>query len=171
MSEIKLISKEKIAEQVERLALDILTHCKKSNINTLTVVWLAEGAIFFVVDLLRKLESIECEIVSIRASSYGMNTYSSGSVELRGDFKSLKGKDILLVDDILDSGLSLKTVIEELLKNEVKSCKSCVLLDKNKAQDIKADFKCFDIEDKFVYGYGLDIAELKRNSQDIFYKE
>ncbi len=168
----KLISKEEISEQVARLAQDILAYCKSDKIDTLTVIWIAEGAIFFVVDLLRHLESIDTEIISIKASSYGNGTTSSGTVNIIGELGNLEGKDVLLIDDILETGLTLKTISEKIRTLGVKSLKTCVLLDKNKANCLfKADFKCFDIENKFVYGYGLDLEKTKRNSLDIFYKE
>ena len=116
-------------------------------------------------DLMREI-TVPCEIDFMCVSSYGNGTKSSGTVKIIKDLDiNLEGKDLLLVEDILDSGKTLKFVKDLFLEREPASIKVCTLLNKKvrKSEVIKADYIGFDVDNVFVVGYGLDYAQLYRN--------
>jgi hypoxanthine phosphoribosyltransferase len=128
------------------------------------VVALLNGTILFLADLIRQL-SFALRLDFIGVSSYGAGTTSRELVftkELRLD---VRGRDVLLVDDILDTGKTLRSVSDRLEKLQPRALRTCVLLDKpeRRVESIEADYVGFDIEDQFVVGYGLDFAERYRN--------
>ena len=113
------------------------------------------------------------ELEFIRVSSYS-GTESSGKIELKQDLDSdIKNKDVIIIEDIIDTGRTLFYLKEHLLKRNPNSLKICTLLDKKekRVMDIEADYVAFDIPDKFVVGYGLDIDERYRNLPYIGYIE
>jgi hypoxanthine phosphoribosyltransferase len=130
----------------------------------LTVLGVLKGSVFFLVDLLRRIR-LPLELEFLRASSYGDRMESSGRVELGAFEKPLAGRDVLVVDDILDSGRTLSTIVAALRQAGAASVKTCVLVDKRKprAAEHEADYAAFDIDDVFIVGYGLDYAERYRN--------
>ena len=134
------------------------------------LIGILNGSFIFLSDLVRKL-NISCEIDFMNISSYGQNSVSSGDVKLLETNKCrIKGKDVLVVEDIIDSGVSMKTINEMLLKQQPKSLEYITLLFK---KDIsKLDFKIkyigFKIPNKFVVGYGLDYAQKYRNLKSIY---
>jgi hypoxanthine phosphoribosyltransferase len=133
------------------------------------VVGLLKGSFIFVSDLVREIER-PVLVDFISASSY-RGTESSGNVEIKKDLETdIKGKNVLLVDDILDTGRTFKKVLELLKMREPKILKTCVLLDKpsRRVEPIEADFVGFEIPDKFVVGYGLDWDEWGRNLKGIY---
>ncbi|HLZ71239.1 MAG TPA: hypoxanthine phosphoribosyltransferase [Dehalococcoidia bacterium] len=128
------------------------------------VVFIMKGALVFVADLLRAMRS-NVRIDFMVVSSYGERTESSGSVRIVADLKSdVRGKDVLLVEDIIDSGLTIHEVIEHLLVRAPASLEVCTLLSKpsRRRVDVPARYVGFEIEDRFVVGYGLDYAERYR---------
>lgn len=129
------------------------------------IVCILKGAALFMSDLMRSM-TIPLEIDFMSISSYGSSTQSSGVVKIRKDIDSdIQGRHVLVVEDIVDSGLSLKYIIDYLNQHQVASVKTCVLLDKPKAHkiDVNIDYVGFQIENEFVVGYGLDYAERYRN--------
>ena len=99
-------------------------------------------------------------------SSYGAGTISSGVINIKKDLdESLEGKDVLIVEDIIDSGRTLHYLVELLKKRHPRSIRICTLLDKpeRRVKDVKVDYVCFQIPDEFVVGYGLDYAQKYRN--------
>ncbi|HEY7293386.1 MAG TPA: hypoxanthine phosphoribosyltransferase [Dehalococcoidia bacterium] len=128
------------------------------------VVFIMKGALVFVADLLRALRS-NVRIDFMVVSSYGVRTESSGSVRIVADLKSdVRGKDLLLVEDIIDSGLTIHEVIEHLLVRMPASLEVCTLLSKpsRRRVEVPARYVGFEIDDQFVVGYGLDYAERYR---------
>mgnify|MGYP003854150693 CR=1 FL=1 len=117
------------------------------------------GAFIFLADLVRQI-NIPCQICFLQASSYKDQKMSSGEVTLMHNL-DLRGKDVLVVEDIFDTGLTLKYVMEDLLRQKPNSIEACSLLNKNilNKAEVTVKYIGFDIEDRFVVGYGLDFAE------------
>ena len=129
------------------------------------IICILRGAVVFMTDLVREID-LPLEIDFFSISSYGSSTKSSGIVKIRKDIDTdITGRDVIVVEDIVDSGLSLEYIYEYLKHHNVNSAKVCVLLDKPKAHkvDIKIDYTGFDIGNEFVVGYGLDYGEIYRN--------
>lgn len=132
------------------------------------IVSLLVGGFVFCADLVRKLD-IDCQIEFIRAKSY-QGTNSTGNVAVLGlEAIQLENRSVLLVEDIIDTGLTLNAVIQKILEQNPKSVKIATLLDKpsRRKVDLKPDFACFTIPDHFVVGYGLDYDNRYRNLPDI----
>lgn len=156
-----LISQEHIARRVRSLARTIEKDFKGRDF---VVVSLLNGTVMFLADLVRHL-SIPLRLDFIGVSSYGSGTTSGDLVftkELRLD---VKGRDVLVVDDILDTGRTLKRVIQKLRPLKPGRLRTCVLLDKpsRRVEKVAADYVGFEIPDAFVIGYGLDYAERYRH--------
>lgn len=133
-----------------------------------------KGAVVFATDLVRHL-NMPLKIEFIRLSSYGSSTTTSGKVNAV-DIKlpDLNGKNVLIIEDIVDTGLTAKFLVDFIHMNfHVKTLKFCSLLDKKitRKVDIEPDYYCFDVDDKFVVGYGLDYDGYYRNLPYIGYKE
>ncbi len=130
-----------------------------------TLVSLINGAVMFTADLMREIDNpvrLDC----IRVSSYGTRTKSVGTPQIVADLTlDIRDRDVLIIDDILDTGKTLSLVTALARKLKPSSLRSCVLLDKKARREVPfdADFVGFDIPDKFVVGYGLDFAERYRN--------
>jgi len=128
-----------------------------------------KGASFFFSDLIRKYPH-DCEIDFINCSSYGASTESSGEVKLDYDLSlSIKGKDIVIVEDIVDTGYTLEFLTTLLNARKPKSITTVSLLEKPEAlkADVKVDYSCFKIKNEFVVGYGLDFNNQHRHRRDI----
>jgi hypoxanthine phosphoribosyltransferase len=137
------------------------------------VVGILKGSWIFLADLVR-LMTIPVTIDFMMVASYGASTKSSGVVKIVLDLKSsLENRDVLVVEDIFDSGLTLKYIIDNLKLRKPKSLKVVALMDKpdRRRVDIKADYVGFTVPDKFVVGYGADFAERYRNLPYIGYIE
>ena len=129
------------------------------------------GSYMFTADISRKIAKPDLQISFIRASSYGDSTLSSGKVQISGLEKlDIKGKRILLVDDILDTGNTMFSLVQVIAEYSPASIKTCALLNKESRRtvDFHADFVGFEIEDKFVVGYGLDYADEYRTLPEIW---
>lgn len=154
-----LISKEKILERISELGEHI---SKDYSGKVLTVLILTNGGIFFGVDILRALKDIPVLVECIRVSSYKKSTESSGNPEVFGTLSSddFYGNNILIIDDIIDTGNTLKRIKEQIENFGAASVKICTLLDKpsRRTADVKPDYSGFEVEDKFIVGYGLDYA-------------
>lgn len=131
----------------------------------LLVVGILNGAIVFCTDLMRQIDrQINIDFMSV--SSYGEGTVSSGKVKVMKDLNgSIKGRNVLIVDDILDTGKTMLHLVDMLQQRDPASIKICVLLDKpaRREEDIYADYVGYTVPDAFVVGYGLDYAEEYRN--------
>ncbi len=165
--ESKLYSSEQIENMLNRLAKEI-TACYESDCGERPFILISvlKGSFIFVADLIRKLD-LPCQIVFLRASSYGASTTSKGTVDVESfpDREVLDGADVLLVEDILDSGRTLYRLSEILRDVGAHSVRICTMLDKpaRRAVPIEVDFKGFEVEDQFLVGYGLDYDEKYRN--------
>ncbi|HEY8363089.1 MAG TPA: hypoxanthine phosphoribosyltransferase [Tissierellaceae bacterium] len=162
-----LYSREEISHRVKELGR-MISECYKDK--NLLVVSLLRGSFIFTADLVREL-SIPVEIDFMTTSSYGNSETSTGVVEIVHDIRAnAEGKDILIVDDIMDSGYTLKKVKEVLNHKNPRSIKICVLLDKpsRRKVDIQPDFVGFTIPDVFIVGYGLNYGDYYRNIPYIF---
>ncbi|MBC8159284.1 MAG: hypoxanthine phosphoribosyltransferase [Rhodospirillales bacterium] len=154
-----LYDETEIASRVEELAKEI----GRTFEGDFMIVGVLKGCFVFVADLIRQFNrnGMPLEVEFIRLSSYGRDKESSGDVKLLSDLpEDIAGKQVLLVDDIVDTGLSLDYAVEHILKKGASQVKTCVLLDKpsRRANDFKADFIGFSIDDVFVVGYGIDYA-------------
>ena len=129
------------------------------------VICILRGAIVFMSDLVRAID-LPLEIDFFSISSYGASAKSSGIVKIRKDIDTdISNRDVIVVEDIVDSGLSLEYIYEYLQHHNVKSAKVCVLLDKPQSHkvDIKIDYRGWDVGNEFIVGYGLDFGEIYRN--------
>lgn len=156
-----LITDQQIATRVRRLARAIQRDFRGRE---MVIVSLLNGTVMFLADLIRQL-SLPLRLDFIGVSSYGAGTESGELVftkELRLD---VRGRDVLLVDDILDTGRTMRRVVEKVCLLGPRRIRTCVLLDKpsRRVEKVKADFVGFEIPDVFVVGYGLDYAEKYRN--------
>lgn len=157
-----LLSEEEIKEIVKRLGREITEDYKDKN---LLVVSVLKGSVMIMADLLREIK-LPCRIDFMSVSSYGAGTVSSGNVKIIKDLDiNLAGYDILIVEDILDSGATLSSLKEILLTRKPASVKICTFLDKpeRRKANIVADYVGAVIPDEFVVGYGLDYDEKYRN--------
>lgn len=157
-----LLSEEQISEMISRLGRQISEDYKGKNLLLVSVL---KGSIVFMADLMRAID-LECKIDFMAVSSYGSGTESSGSVKIIKDLDiDLAGYDLLIVEDILDSGNTLSHLKKILLDRNPKSIKICTFLDKpsRRTADIFADYVGCEIPDDFVVGYGLDYNEKYRN--------
>jgi hypoxanthine phosphoribosyltransferase len=157
-----IISQEEIERRVTTLGETITTDYADSE--QLLLLGLLRGSVVFITDLMRKIHRpITMDFMSV--SSYS-GTTSSGFVRIDSDHKTnIRGWDVILIDDIVDTGFTIKTVHKLLLDRDPKSLKVCALLDKPDRHkvDIQIDYLGFSIPDYFVVGYGLDVDEKGRN--------
>lgn len=161
---IELISEEKIAHRVKMLGQEIESVYHSID-EPLVLIGVLKGSIIFLADLARSID-LPLELEMMGVSSYGEATQSSGVVRITQDLvRPIKGKHVLIVEDIFDSGLTLKYLVDNLSSREPKSVRVCTLLKKQTQGqvNIKLDFIGFTIPDEFVVGYGLDVAEKFRN--------
>ena len=159
-----LISEEVLQERIQELA-DMISEKYKDSAEDLILVCVLKGAVFFLTDFARKL-SIPCEMEFMAVSSYGNSTTSSGVVRILKDLdKEIAGRDVLVVEDIIDSGLTLSWLLKNLSGRNPKSLEVITLLRKPEVQTAKIDLMDvgFDIPNEFVIGYGLDYAERYRD--------
>lgn len=157
-----LISEAEIKEKVKELGAVL---AKEYEGTTPLFVGILKGAVPFMADIIRAVD-IPLEIDFMDVSSYGSATVSSGEVKILKDLDTnVEGRDIVIIEDIIDSGQTLHYLVELFKYRKAKSVKIVTLLDKPEGRivDIKADFVGFDVPNEFVVGYGLDFAELYRN--------
>ncbi|MBR1602832.1 MAG: hypoxanthine phosphoribosyltransferase [Synergistaceae bacterium] len=172
MSEYKLgdvmMPRDVIAGRVKELAAEIANDFDKQE---LLVVGILTGASIFLTDLVREMpEDMDVRMDFMSVSSYMQSTQSSGVVRILHDIKtSIEGKNVLVVEDIIDSGLTLAYLLKLLSSRKPKSLKTCVLLDKpsRRKTEVKVEYKGFEVPDEFVVGYGLDYAGMWRHLKDI----
>jgi len=158
-----LISAKTIAARVESMAQEIMQNF--AGTERLVVIGLLRGSFMFIADLVRELD-LPVEVDFIETSSYGSSTVSSREVRILKDLRGeIAGRDVLVVEDIVDTGYTLEHVVKLLQARKPGRMLVCALLDKpsRREVDIKADLVGFEIPDKFVVGYGIDYAERNRN--------
>ena len=157
-----LLTEAQIKERVKTIAREIKAAYGD---NEFTIISLINGAVMFTADLMREIDNpvrLDC----IRVSSYGLKTKSIGTPQIIHSLTlDIKNRHVLVIDDILDTGKTLKLVSDLVRELNPASLRTCVLLDKKARREVKmeADFVGFEIPDKFVVGYGLDFAERYRN--------
>jgi len=162
-----LFPRDAIKKRVEELAGRISADYKDRE---LIVIGILKGAFVFMADLIRAF-SIPCRIDFVRVASYGAGTESAGRVVLTKDIEtSIKGRDILIVEDIVDTGLTLAYLVNWLKERNPQSLKVCAFLDKRKRRKVafEADYVGFTIDDGFVVGYGLDFNEQSRFLPEVY---
>ena len=163
----ELISAKSIAARVESLAKEITSFY--SDTEKLIVVGLLRGSFVFIADLARELD-LPLEIDFLEASSYGNSMKSSREVRILKDLRcEISGRDVLVVEDIVDTGYTLHHVLGLLKSKKPKRIEACALLDKPSRREIniKSRWVGFEIPDEFVVGYGIDYAQRNRNLSHI----
>lgn len=161
-----LFTKDEIDDAVKRLASCIENDFDDEEI---LFVCLLKGSFMFLSDLIRCIKN-PSTVDFMRVSSYGTAMKSKGEVTVTKDLEeSIEGKNVIIVEDIIDSGLTLKTIKELLLERNPKSLKICALLDKRARREVEmeGDYVGLTIDDGFVVGYGIDYAEHYRNLPEI----
>ena len=161
-----LISEAQLKKRIIELGQQITSDYKQDNsINEIVLVCILRGAVFFLADLARAIEMpVLFDFISV--SSYGDSSKSSGIVRIMKDLdENIENKHVVIVEDIIDTGLTLNHLVEVLKSRNPASLKICTLLTKPKRRkvDIKVDYIGFEIDDFFVVGYGLDYAGKYRN--------
>ena len=163
-----LISREEIATRIKEVAAQITEDYRGEE--PVLFVGILKGCIHFYSDLTREIDlPLSMDFMAI--SSYGAGTTSSGEVKMLKDLdKTINGKNVVIVEDIIDSGNTLAYLERLLGSRQPKSIKICTLLDKpsRRKVEISPDYCCFTIPDEFVVGYGLDYDEIYRNEKDIY---
>jgi len=157
-----LIDEETLAARVAELGAEVSADYHGRD---LLLIGVLKGAVFFMADLMRHL-TVPCEVDFMAISSYGDATDSSGIVRILKDLDiNIEGRDVLVVEDIIDSGLTLSYLIRNLESREPSSLEVCALLTKPSRReiDVPVRYVGFEIPNKFVVGYGLDFAERYRN--------
>lgn len=159
----QMISAKAIAARVEALGAEITQAFHDTD--RLVVVGLLRGSFVFIADLIREI-SVPCEVDFLEASSYGNETTSTREVRILKDLRgTIGGRDVLVVEDIVDTGHTISKVMEMLRARSPRRIECCAMLDKpsRREVDVKARWTGFEIPDKFVVGYGLDYAQNHRN--------
>lgn len=163
------LSEEEIQSKIAEVAAQIDKDYAGEDVIVISIL---KGAIFFTVDLVKKMKTpIELEVMQV--SSY-VGTQSTGKLNVKKDLdREIEGRNVLIVEDIIDTGVTLSYLKEYLLSKNPKSLKIAVLADKKERRkvDVKLDYTCFEIPDKFVVGYGFDVDEKGRNIPYIGYIE
>lgn len=158
-----LLTEEELQAKVKELGAQITEDYKDKKLLLVSVL---KGSVVFMADLMRAIDTY-CQIDFMNVSSYGSGTKTTGRVKIIKDLDiDIAGYDLLIVEDILDSGKTLSYIKKILTERKPNSIKICTLLDKperRQVADIKADYKGFIVPDEFVVGYGLDYAETYRN--------
>jgi hypoxanthine phosphoribosyltransferase len=157
-----LVQGDELAHRVRELAAEVSRDYAERD---LILIGVLKGAIFFLADFMRQLE-VDCELDFMAVSSYGSSTDSSGIVRILKDLDApISGKDVLIVEDIVDSGLTLSYLLRTLAAREPASLEVCALLTKPERRKVELPIRYvgFEIPDRFAIGYGLDYLERYRN--------
>lgn len=158
----ELVSEKAVDERIVELGKQISKDYEGKQVHLICVL---KGGVFFMCELAKRI-SVPVSMDFMSVSSYGGDTKSSGVVKIVKDLdEAIEGKDVLIVEDIIDSGRTLYYLIDILKKRNPKSVHLCTLLDKpeRRVKDVKVDYVGFNIPDEFVVGYGLDYAQKYRN--------
>ncbi len=166
---IPVVSKDEIQRRISRTAEAISTDYQGRE---LVLIGVLKGAFLFLADLVRQLNLEKIKIDFIQASSYGADTVSSEKIVLKKDIDiDIRDKDVLLIEDIVDTGLTLTHLIDHLQGFGPNSIKICAMVDKSERRKtaIKVDYACTTVKKGFLVGYGLDYAEDYRNLPEIYH--
>lgn len=158
----ELISEKDIAKRIVELGAQISEDYQGESVFMLCVL---KGGVYFTTELSKRM-SVPVSLDFMAVSSYGMETESSGVVKIIKDLdESIEGKNVLVVEDIIDSGRTLSLLLENLRQRKPKTLKLCTLLNKpaRRVTDIQVDYVGYEIPDEFVVGYGMDYAQKYRN--------
>ena len=158
----ELISEKDIAQRIVELGAQISEDYQGESVFMLCVL---KGGVYFTTELSKRM-SVPVSLDFMAVSSYGMETESSGVVKIIKDLdESIEGKNVLVVEDIIDSGRTLSLLLENLRQRKPKTLKLCTLLNKpaRRVTDIQVDYVGYEIPDEFVVGYGMDYAQKYRN--------
>ncbi len=165
-----MIGKEELKKRVTELGAEISKDYKGEGLIAICVL---KGAVIFMSDLIREF-NVDTKIDFMAVTSYGASTNSTGVVRILKDLDSnVEGENVLIVEDIIDSGLTLKYLKDYLTARNPKSIRICTLLDKpeRRIAEVRADYIGFTVENKFIVGYGLDYNQMYRNLPYISYLE
>ena len=157
-----MISEEDVDKRIEELGRKISEDYAGKSVHLICIL---KGSVFFMCELAKRI-TVPVSMDFMSVSSYGDGTSSSGIVKIAKDLdETLEGKDVIIIEDIIDSGRTLYYLIDVLQARKPKSMKLCTLLDKpdRRVRDVKVDYVGFAIPDEFVVGYGLDYAQKYRN--------
>ena len=157
-----LVSEEQLRNEIRSMGRKLTEEYTGKN---LLLVGVLKGAIMFIVDLARAIE-LPVRLDFMAVASYGASTETSGIVRILKDLdSSIEGKHVLIVEDIIDSGLTLNYILDTLRTRNPASLRVCALLNKHERRrvDVPVDYVCFEIPDEFVVGYGLDYNQIYRN--------
>ena len=157
-----LIGEKEVDERIEEIGKQISKAYEGKCVHMICVL---KGSVFFACELAKRI-TVPVTLDFMSVSSYGDDTKSSGVVKIIKDLdEPLEGKDVLIVEDIIDSGRTLSYLIEILKQRHPASLQLCTLLDKpeRRVREVHVDYTCFNIPDEFVVGYGLDYAQKYRN--------
>ena len=158
----ELISEKDIAQRIVELGAQISEDYQGESVFMLCVL---KGGVYFTTELSKRM-SVPVSLDFMAVSSYGMETESSGVVKIIKDLdESIEGKNVLVVEDIIDAGRTLSLLLENLRQRKPKTLKLCTLLNKpaRRVTDIQVDYVGYEIPDEFVVGYGMDYAQKYRN--------
>ena len=158
----ELLREEAVDQRICEIGEQISKDYEGKSIHLICVL---KGGVFFTCELAKRI-SVPVSMDFMSVSSYGDDTSSSGVVRIVKDLdETIEGKDVLIVEDIIDSGRTLSHLMEILKQRKPNSMRLCTLLDKpeRRVKDVKVDYVCFNIPDEFVVGYGLDYAQKYRN--------
>ncbi|ETI88438.1 MAG: Hypoxanthine phosphoribosyltransferase [Clostridium butyricum DORA_1] len=162
-----LFSEDQISSRIKELGEIINREYKGRNLYVLSLL---RGSFVYAADLVRAID-LNVKVGFMTTSSYGHSETSSGTVKIVNDIPdNIEGWDVLIVDDIVDTGITMDFVVKHVKNLKPASVKTCVLLDKpsRRKVEIKPDFCCFEIEDVFVVGYGLNYGDFYRNIPYVF---
>ena len=157
-----LISKEELAAGIQKVADEINRDYAGKSVHLICII---KGGVFFMTELSKYLD-MDVTMDFMAVSSYGSDTVSSGIVKIIKDLdEPIEGREVIIVEDIIDTGNTMEYLMELLKDRKPASLKLCAMLDKpsRRLKDIKADYLAFSIEDKFVVGFGLDYVQKYRN--------
>ena len=166
----EFLSEEKVAKRIAEMGAQI---SEVYGDEPVCLICILKGSVFFTVELAKRITSpVELEFMCV--SSYGSGTESSGVVKISKDLDvSIEGKNVIVIEDIIDSGRTLSYLLENLKTRNPKTLRLCTLLDKpeRRVVDVKVDYVGFEIPDEFVVGYGLDYDQKYRNLPYVGYVE
>ena len=157
-----LIPEDVVDQKIEELGRKISEDYAGKSVHLICIL---KGSVFFMCELAKRI-TVPVSMDFMSVSSYGDGTASSGVVRIAKDLdETLEGKDVIVIEDIIDSGRTLYYLLDVLAKRNPKSMKLCTLLDKpdRRVKDVQVDYIGFEIPDEFVVGYGLDYAQKYRN--------
>lgn len=157
-----MLSEEEVDQRIMELGKQISEDYAGKQVH---IIGILKGSVFFMCELAKRI-TVPVSMDFMSVSSYGDGTVSSGIIRIAKDLdETLEGKDVLVIEDIIDSGRTLSYLLETLQTRQPNSMKLCTLLDKpdRRVRDVKVDYVGFEIPDEFVVGYGLDYAQKYRN--------